>query len=522
MACAKLGITTLGIYHDYSTEWLEKIINTAELHYICCSSEYLLKVLTMKQANKIPTVEIIFCLQKPNHEALHVLANLGNVKIIYYREKSNVSEDFIENNMEKIYTLAQTSGVTSEQKFCMISYRNMLMSIFGADIPGLNLEKNDVYISFVPLSLLWERVIMYKVILSGASIGFSDRDKSIITENILILKPSLVLGVPMLLEEIYDKIQTGISELSSTKRAFFHKAYSAKLKAYKKNKKLTSTILDKFIFKTIRNKTGGRIRLMIIGSAVYRPGIVEFLRLVLSCDILEGYGSTETSIACFCSIPGDNVLGHVGGPLPGVLVKMRKMPKMNFEGFEGKMVGELYVKGEKLCKGYFKGPEFGAEHDGWMPTGDVFAYNSFNGSFTFIDILQCIEVLGNSKSISLQRLECLYKTSLFVKQILIKYRNDKLIALVVPNEEYITSSMAPGFVKFSEVCETSLLVSTVMNDFNRIAKNMDLKYYEKINKVFLEPISWESDEVFAPALKLKRGVLESRYDEIIQRLSLET
>jgi long-subunit acyl-CoA synthetase (AMP-forming) len=61
-----------------------------------------------------------------------------------------------------------------------------------------------------------------------------------------------------------------------------------------------------------------------------------------------------------------------------------------------------------------------------------------------------------------------------------------------------------------------------MNDFNRIAKNMELKYYEKINKVFLEPIPWETDDVFAPALKLKRGVLDSRYDEIIVRLSLET
>lgn len=521
IACSKLGITTFGLYQDNSIDWLEKTINKAVLRYICCSSEYLTSLLALKQSGCIPTVELILCLQKPKHEALHVLAQLGNVRIVYYREKCEKLSEFVESNMEKIYTLALTSGVTGDQRMCMISHSNLLMSIYGANIPGLNLATKDVYISYVTLSLLWERVIMYKVILAGASVGFSDRNNEILQENIQLLKPTLVLGVPQLIEEIYDKIQMSIFELSTTKKSFFQKAYLSKLKTYKKSKKLTSSILDKLIFKPIRDKVGGKVRFMITGSAMYRPGVVEFLRIVLSCEIIEGYGSTETAITCLCSMPGDNTSGHVGGPLAGYMAKLRKLNGVSIEGHEGKIVGELYLKGEKLFKGYYKGPEQCLNQDGWLATGDILAYNPSNASFTYIDIQSCLITLSNNKTISLQKLETLYKTSPLVKQILIKHKNDKLIALIVPNEAYIKNTLAPGNVKFSEICQSSLVVSTILNDLNRIAKNMDLKHYEKINKILLEPIAWETDDVLAPTLKLRRPVIESRYSEIVEILSLE-
>jgi Long-chain acyl-CoA synthetases (AMP-forming) len=78
------------------------------------------------------------------------------------------------------------------------------------------------------------------------------------------------------------------------------------------------------VFKKIRAVLGGKLKLIITGSTMCSSDIIEFLRIVLSCEILEGYGTIETMITCFCSYPGDKKTGHVGGPLPGIYAKLKK------------------------------------------------------------------------------------------------------------------------------------------------------------------------------------------------------
>lgn len=245
--------------------------------------------------------------------------------------------------------------------------------------------------------------------------------------------------------------------------------------------------------------------------------IIEFLRIVLSCEILEGYGTIETMITCFCSYPGDKKTGHVGGPLPGIYAKLKKMPELNLLEYSNSMIGELCIKSQKLFSKYYLDFNTKIDEDGWLHTKDVFIINPDNNSFKFVDIKMCLVRLSNGITISLQKLESVYKTSKFVDQIFITLKNSCLIGIVVPCRGFVIGKL--GIEEFSQAFENNTLLNEVLNDFERIGVRFELKAYEKLKKVYLEPEPLASDEVLSPTLRLRRLKIEKKYANVLQQLS---
>lgn len=521
IACSKLGITTIGLYETHSSSWLTEYINKLSLNYICCTSANLFRLINLKKEGKIPTLRKIFLMQKPNAEDTH-LAEITGIFLIYYSVNSENPSSYIETSLDKICILALTSGVSNEEmRVCMVSNRNLLYSIYGANFLDLNLSNKDIYISYVHLSLLWERVLLYKALLSNSMAAFSDLNSGQLGNDLKTIRPTVILGIPKLLETMHNTIQEQISNLSGAKKSIFNKAYQAKLQDYKKSGDVSHKIWDKFVFKQIRSALGGRLRLMITGSALYNPGVIDFLKIVMSCQIVEGYGSMETLITCMCSIPGDKTTGHVGGPLPGVDVKLKKIKDLVVEQYEGMEYGELCVRGEKVFLGYYCGKDNGIDQDGWLHTGDIFAFLKENSGFKFVGILGTMGEFSNGVSISLTVLENIYRSSSFISQIYLTVKNDKLIAVAVPNETYIMSKWAPEYSEFSDLCDNVLLNNAICKDLEHIHWVNNLKPHEKVYKIYLEKEPWISDEVLSPTLKIRRKFIEKHYSEILETLALE-
>lgn len=81
--------------------------------------------------------------------------------------------------------------------------------------------------------------------------------------------------------------------------------------------------------------------------------VLKELRVILACHIIEGYGLVESTICSLCSSPGDKTLGHVGGPPPGLEIKLAKLTEdFHFEGNNQK-VGELCLRGDAIFRGYY-------------------------------------------------------------------------------------------------------------------------------------------------------------------------
>jgi long-chain acyl-CoA synthetase len=91
-------------------------------------------------------------------------------------------------------------------------------------------------------------------------------------------------------------------------------AVSTKLANYKATGRLTHGCYDAVVFKKVKALTGGRVRLMLTGSAPISAEVLDFLKVCFCCPIVEGYGMTETSAGSFTTMTNDPISGHVGGP----------------------------------------------------------------------------------------------------------------------------------------------------------------------------------------------------------------
>ena len=54
----------------------------------------------------------------------------------------------------------------------------------------------------------------------------------------------------------------------------------------------TSGFYDSLVFSKVKDKFGGRIRLMITGSAPIKKDIFDFMKVIMCCPFYEGYGQT--------------------------------------------------------------------------------------------------------------------------------------------------------------------------------------------------------------------------------------
>lgn len=193
--------------------------------------------------------------------------------------------------------------------------------------------------------------------------------------------------MPRLYNRIHGKILGGVKEAKGIKGWLLNKAISTKLANFKNGEGLDHCFYDRIVFSKIKAMFGGKVRLMLTGSAPISGEVLDFLKICFCCDILEGYGMTETSAGSCVSLEGDPESGIVGGPLQNVKIRLRDIPEMQYFHTDDPPRGEVCMWGPSIMKGYFRNPEKTAEcltEDGWIFTGDVGLVKK-NGAIKIID-----------------------------------------------------------------------------------------------------------------------------------------
>jgi long-chain acyl-CoA synthetase len=137
----------------------------------------------------------------------------------------------------------------------------------------------------------------------------------------------------------------------------FNKALDSKLYYLEQSGAYTHAFYDAVVFKKLRALLGGRVQLLITGSAPIDGKIISFLKVVFSCPFREGFGQTETSAPATLAKSEDGASGHVGGPLTCCKARLRDIPEMSYLSTDENPRGELLLKGPSIFKGYFKDPE---------------------------------------------------------------------------------------------------------------------------------------------------------------------
>jgi long-chain acyl-CoA synthetase len=276
------------------------------------------------------------------------------------------------------------------------------------------------------------------------------------------------------------------------------------------------------VFNKVKAMLGGEVRLMITGSAPIAPEVLDFLKIAFCCEIMEGYGMTETSAASFTTLYGDPSTGIVGGPLANVRIKLRDIPEMGHVHTSNPPRGEICMKGSSIMTGYFRNAEKTAEtisEDGWLYSGDVGVINA-NGSVKIIDRAKNIFKLSQGEYIAPEKLENVYVQSPYIMQCWIygDSLRDYVIGFFVVDPANAKKWATAHNVELNTdmVQNNKEFVQMVYDDINKLAVENKLNSLEKPKQIcmFLDPWTDQND-FLTPTMKLKRAVAKKLLEKEI-------
>jgi long-chain acyl-CoA synthetase len=271
-----------------------------------------------------------------------------NQKLVYLSrildnpENSNLSLNSFKKviHPDDVATIIYTSGSTGFPKGVCLTHRNLISQIkaTGQLFP---LDNNDIALSFLPLSHIFERMVMLLYLSQNVKVYFAD-DISNVQNLLTELKPTIVTTVPRLLEKIFLNIKEKISSSNFIKKSIAHIAFRYALNAsanWSKNNPLWK-LFNKILFSKIINILGGNIRIMITGGAPLSADINRFF-FNIGLPLYQGYGLTETSPVISVNHPKATKFASSGKTLTSVNVKIESD-------------GEILVKGPNIMQGYYK------------------------------------------------------------------------------------------------------------------------------------------------------------------------
>lgn len=416
---------------------------------------------------------------------------------------------------DELATIVYTSGTTGRPKGVMLSHRNILWNAYASQQKA-SVYTDDLFLSFLPLSHTFERTIGYYLpMMCGATVAYN-RAIPELGEDLLTIRPTILISVPRIFERVYNKIQAGLTEKSPLARKLFASAVAVGWQRFEHRQgraersagMLAWPVLNKLVAAKVMAKLGGRLRLAVCGGAPLSPAVAQ-LFIGLGLPLVQGYGLTETSPVIAANSIEDNLPASVGTPLADVEVRIG----------EG---DELLARSPGVMLGYWDNPDATRamiDAEGWLHTGDKARIDE-RGHVFITGRLKEILVLANGEKVPPADMEMAIVMDPWFEQVMvIGDGRPFLSALIVFNAECWPHEAArlgvdpdmPDALSEHDVC------AAVMG---RVSERIrEFPGYAQIRRVacYLEP--WTVDAgLITPTLKLRRERILEHCRGDIERL----
>ncbi|WP_036484661.1 long-chain fatty acid--CoA ligase [Myxosarcina sp. GI1] len=346
-------------------------------------------------------------------------------KAFWNREKGQLLNAKI--SPQDLATIVYIAGETGQPKGVMLTHENITADVLTTfnSLEDLKPGTREVILSFLPLTHIFARALVYGHICYGHSIYFSTPNRA--ARDFQTVRPTIVATVPRLLEKTYQKIVDRGNKLTGFEKKVFD--WALKLAhSYELGKGLNSlesiqfALADRLVFTRWRKPFGGRIKYFISGGAALKADIANVLSAA-GMTVLQGYGLTETSATICFNRAKSNRAGTVGVPIPGVKIAIADD-------------GEILVKAPYVMSGYYRNPEATKaviDEEGWLHTGDLGQFTS-EGFLTITGSKKELFKLSTGKYVIPQPLEQRVKQSSLVKQAVVVGLQKKFCSMLVfPN-----------------------------------------------------------------------------------------
>lgn len=520
-----IGAVDVPLYPSLTPKDIGFIINNSESKTVVVSNKLLLSKF-LKVKDECPKVEnIIVFNDKDADTSVTGLYSLTQLKKMGEEHMKFNPGMFAELNASvkeyDLCTIIYTSGTTGEPKGVLLTHNNIVSNVIAC-LDILPVTSKELFLSFLPLCHIFERMAgFYLGLASGSQVAFAQSIETV-PQNMVEVRPTLMTAVPRLFERFYSRVMKTVEAGPEKKQKIFHwglqvgKDYVKAKKAGKIGTalKLKHKVADTLVLKKIRERTGGRLKFFVSGGAALPKHLGEFFE-ALGILIIEGYGLTESSPVIACNRFEAYKFGSVGKVVPGVQVKILKE-------YPEAPDGEILAKGPNIMQGYYKLPADTAEtiKNGWLHTGDI-GYIDDEGFLLITDRKKNLFKTSGGKYVAPTPIENLFLANKFIEQfVLIGDKRTFLSALIVPDYDALKDYAAANhceYVDIPDLIKKKEIIQLYEKEIVNIQKA--LSSYEKVRKfALMERAFTIEDGEMTPSMKIRRKIVEHKYQEEIERM----
>lgn len=507
LAALSLGAVTVPIYSTQTADQTSFILNDSGARIIAVSTKNQLeKILTIQSHTRVERILVMDAIET---------AHAVHMQPIMLHGPSEVDTNFDARSQligpDDLATIIYTSGTTGPPKGAMLTHGNMASNIacsmeafgFGA--------KEEVSISFLPLSHVTARHVDFALLYRGVTLAYCP-DISQLAQVLEEVNPHIFVGVP----RVYEKIrqQVILKAKGFPKSAIYRwavsvgRAHRAEILGGTTPGSLSWKIANQLVFSKVRAGMGGKAEEFISGGAPLGRELAEWYADI-GIAIHEGYGLTETSPVIAVNTPKAHRLGTVGKPLPNVEVKIADD-------------GEILVRGPSVFEGYWNRPEGTSDVflDGWFKTGDIGHLDS-EGFLSITDRKKDLIKTSGGKFIAPQPIESSLKLNPLIGTAVVLGDRRKFPAvLIAPHFPVLEDWAGANQIDFSS---RALLVANpkVQALYEGIVEelNNNLARFEKLKRVLVVPEELSAaDGTLTHTFKVRRRGIEDRYRTLIDEM----
>lgn len=442
------GIISVPLDKDLQVDELENSLIRSKADAIYFDEKYIEKIEEIKNRNNTNVKEYICMSKLAGYDDIHTLKEEGQ-KLLEEGNKEYISAKIDENAMN---ILLFTSGTTSKSKAVMLSQKNIASNVYAMQRVE-DIRSTDSNLAFLPMHHIFGSTCLIVMLACGVRTSFPDGLRYV-AQNLKEYEVSLFVGVPLLVEAIYNKVVKEIDKQGKTKLI--------------KNAIRVSNFLLKLhidirrkLFKPIIDQLGGKMRFVISGGAPLDPKIQKGF-IDLGINVAQGYGLTETSPVIAAENMYKSRTGSIGIPMENVTVEIVNK--------DDNGIGELRAKGPNVMLGYYENDEETNKvlKDGWFYTGDL-GYIDKDGFIFITGRQKNMIVLKNGKKIFPEEIETLVNRIDLVEECMVfgmpdeVDKNDvKLSVKVVYNKDEVKQKY--GDISFDEIRD--IIWNRIKNEVN--------------------------------------------------------
>jgi len=561
-ACWRQGLTVGTIYDTLGEEGALFGIDQSRCKVVIADSK-LLKVLA-KIAGQLKYLKDVITIAEPSADAADKLKAAGiNIHVLDELKANGAKAPSEATPAAPADTavLMYTSGTTGNPKGVLISHKSILSVIGCTNSPSSAASLNGrsyfnpdaVYLAYLPLAHIMELSVELACFAIGCKVGYGSPGtitptavKMLQTEppqigDAELLAPTVFVAAPAVL----DKVLMGVKAKFAATSPFIQGRIAAALESGMYNfdnggvgAHWSYLIGGQIAFKKAQKLLGGKVELMVTGSAPLGVEVQKYVQTVFNCRVRQGYGLTETCAATCIALASDNSTSCVGPPQESACIKLRDWEEGGYknadkDGEIGMRRGEILIGGPTVCDGYLvdlemPDPEIVAKNmedfvtiDGirYFCTGDIGQFTPA-GNLQIIDRKKDLVKLQMGEYVALSKVENALKSSQYTALPMV-YATSSMsyaIALICPNVPSLKKLAASLGVEgeLGALCANKEVVAAVLKDVQATCGAAKLAKFEVPAKVILIEELWTPEnEMLTAVQKLKRREIVAKHRQEI-------